>query len=51
MDCFREFRLKVPDRTLKELRRMVLVNLVAFVVLKILHSLVSMQNFLNANNC
>ena len=30
---------------------MVLLNSVAFVVFKILRNLVSMQNFLNANNC
>ena len=36
---------------LLELSRMVLVNSVTFVVLKILHNLVSMQNSLNANNC
>ena len=30
---------------------MLLINVETFVVLKILHYLVSMQNSLNANNC
>ena len=36
MGCFREFRLKFPDRNLRELSGIVLVNLVVSVVLKIL---------------
>ena len=44
-------KLCFPNITLYVLSRMVLMNFVAFVVLKILLNLVSMQNNLNANNC
>ena len=44
-------KLYFPNTTLYVLSRMVLMNFVAFVVLKILLNLVSMQNNLNANNC
>ena len=43
--------LHVSNRTLHELFRMVLIKSVAFVIFEILRDLVSMQNFLNANNC
>ena len=43
--------LHVSNRTLQKLFRMVLIKSVAFVVFEILRNLVSMQNFLNANNC
>ena len=39
------------NRTLQELFRMALIKSLAFVVFEILSNLVSMQNFLNANNC
>ena len=51
MGCFSVFHLDVPCSTLQELFRMVLVNFMTFVVLKILGNLVSMQNYLNANHC
>ena len=40
-----------PCRTLQGLSKMVLANVIAFAVLKILHNLVSMLNFLFANSC
>ena len=43
--------LHVSNRTLQKLFRMVLIKSVAFVIFEILRNLVSMQNFLNANNC
>ena len=43
--------LHVSNRTLQKLFRMVLIKSVAFVVFEILRNLVSMQNFLNTNNC
>ena len=43
--------LHVSNRTLQKLFRMVLIKSVAFVVFEALRNLVSMQNFLNANNC
>ena len=49
--CISAFHLDVNFRTLQELFRMTLVNLVTLVVLKILDNLFSMQNSLNANNC
>ena len=42
MGHFRELKVNVADRTIKELLIMVLINFVAFLVLKILCSLVSM---------
>ena len=44
-------KLHVSNRTLQELFRMALIKSVAFVVFEILRNLISMQNFLNANNC
>ena len=44
-------KLHVSNRTLQELFRMALIKSLAFVVFEILSNLVSMQNFLNANNC
>ena len=49
-------RLKVTNKifsnkTLKDIFRMDLANFVAFLVLKILYNLVSMENFSNANSC
>ena len=43
--------LHVSNRTLQELFIIVLIKSVAFVVFEILQNLVSIQNFLNANNC
>ena len=43
--------LHVSNRTLQKLFRMVLIKSVAFVVFETLRNLVSMKNFLNANNC
>ena len=43
--------LYASNRTLREFFRMVLINSVSFVAFEILPNLVSMQNFLNANNC
>ena len=39
------------NRTLQELFTMALIKSLAFVVFEILSNLISMQNFLNANNC
>ena len=39
-----------PNRTLQELSRVVLMNSMTLVVLKILRNLVSMRNSLNASN-
>ena len=50
-DCFSVFHLDVPCSNLQELFRMVLVNFMTFLVLKILGNLASMKNYLNANNC
>ena len=44
-------KLHVSNRNLQELFRIALIKSVAFVVFEILRNLVSMQNFLNANNC
>ena len=44
-------RLYVPNTTLQVLFRLVLMNLLIFVVFKTLLNLVSMQNLLNVNNC
>ena len=46
-----DVKLHVFNRTLQELFRIVLIKPVAFVVFEILRNLISMQNFLNANNC
>ena len=51
MDRVEAVKFQVPNRTLQEFFRMVLIKSVAFVVFGILSDLVSMQNFLNANNC
>ena len=44
-------KLHVSNRNLQELFRIALIKSVAFVVFEILRNLVSMQNFLNTNNC
>ena len=44
-------KLYVSNATLQVLSSMVLINLVTFLVFKILFNLVSMQNLLNENNC
>ena len=44
-------KLHVSNRTLQELFRMGLIKSAVFVVFEILCNLVSMENFLNANNC
>ena len=46
-----DVKLHVFNRTLQELFRIVLIKPVAFVVFELLRNLISMQNFLNANNC
>ena len=50
MDRVGAAKLYVPNTTLGVLSRMVLMNFAAFLVLKILHNLVSIQNVLNSNN-
>ena len=50
-DRVEDVKLHVFNRTLQELFRIVLIKPVAFVVFEILRNLISMQNFLNANNC
>ena len=49
--CIEVINLHVSNRTLQVLFRMVLIKSVAFVVFEIFCNLVSMQIFLNANNC
>ena len=49
--CVEAVKLHVSNRTLQELSRIVLIKSVVFVVSEILHNLVSMQIFLNTNNC
>ena len=49
--CLEAVNLYVSNRTLRKFFRMVLINSVSFVAFEILPTLVSMQNFLNANNC
>ena len=49
--CVEAIKLHVSNRNLQELFRIALVKSVAFVVFEIFCNLVSMQNFLNANNC
>ena len=44
-------KLHVSNGTLQEPFRMDLIKSLTFVVFEILSNLVSMQNFLNANNC
>ena len=44
-------KTKKSNKTLQELFRMALIKSAAFVVFEILCNLVSMKNFLNANNC
>ena len=44
-------KLHISNRTLQELFRMGLIKSAVFVVFEILCNLVSMENFLNANNC
>ena len=49
--CVEAIKLHISNRNLQELFRIALIKSVAFVVFEILRNLVSMQNFLNANNC
>ena len=49
--CAEAIKLHISNRNLQELFRIALIKSVAFVVFEILRNLVSMQNFLNANNC
>ena len=46
-----DVKLHVSNRTLQELFRTTLIKPVAFAVFEILRNLISIQNFLNANNC
>ena len=46
-----DIKLHVFNRTLQELFRIVLIKPVDFVVFEILRNIISMQNFLNVNNC
>ena len=49
--CVETVKLHVSNTTLQDHFRMTLLKSLAFVVFEILSNLVSMQNFLNANNC
>ena len=48
---FKAVKLHVSNRNLKELFRIALNKSVAVVDFEILRNIVSMQNFLNGNNC
>ena len=50
-DHLEAVNLHVSSRALQELFGMALIKFVAFVVFEILSNFVSMQNFLNTNNC
>ena len=49
--CVKTIKLHVSNRNLQELFRIAMIKSVPFVVFEILRNLLSMQNFLNANNC
>ena len=49
--CYGAVKLHVSNSTLWELSGMVSMKSVAFVLFEILRNLVSMKNYLNANNC
>ena len=50
-DRLEAVNLHLSSRALQELFRMALIKFVAFVVFEILSNFISMQNFLNTNNC